>query len=1017
MRSSHFALGAILAGVALVASAQTAVRKGYIIELADPAASSYNGTVSGLSATRPAAGAKLDINASHVQAYLSYLDTKAATVQSLIPSAQVYHRYGVAFNGFAAKLTDIELQKVLSHSGVRAVTVDEARPLDTSSTPRFLGISKAGGFWSQTDSLGRRLKGEDVIIAHIDGGVWPENPSFSDKVDAVTGKPISAHLPGTVVYGPPPAKWKGICQPGLGFTATNCNNKLIGARYFNTGWKANRTAAQAWAFEYIDSPRDSDGHGSHTLSTSGGNENVDSLVGGATLITGISGIAPRARLASYKTCYTGNAGPGVSPSGCFPSDSVAAINQAVADGADVINYSISGSQTSFRDAVETAFFNAAAAGVYVSASAGNGNVNGASTAAHNSPWIMTVGNSTHDRYTEATVTLGNGVSFTGASFQVAGLPSAGLIWARDAGTGVAAAQNSNQALCFGPADGVAALLDPAKVAGKILVCDRGGNVLVNKVSNAKTAGAVGVIIINTPVSANTTPLISAVLPTVHAAAANFSALTTYASLPGATASIGGGVQVAGAIAPVMAGSSSRGPNQADANVLKPDITAPGTDIIAAFANRGLTLEQRNAVAAGTLIPDPWADMISGTSMSSPHSAGLGALMKQANPTWSPYAIKSAIMTSAQQSVKLANGAVDTNRWGFGAGHIDPNVALATKVVFDQTVNDHAAYYNGALNGSALNLASMTAGNVIGVQTFQRRLTNKGTAARNYTAAGSVPGFTAVVTPASFTIQPGATQTVSVQVTRTTATIGAYAFGEVVFAGDDGVNLRSPVTLRPQSFVGVTTVADTRNVGTRVFAVATGYTGPFLINGVGLVPSDRKDGSLVTNQQTCFPFTVPAGARQVRAQMFNTETGGGALSDLDLYVRKGAAQLGAGESGTSDELIVLNSPAAGSDYQVCAVGYAPAGGSASYRINLYVVPSALVPSTITTAGPANVVTGGVASVGVAWNVPAGNRYLGVVDYRSSAGGAVLGTTTVLIDSSAAATTATAPLLRDKPLELN
>ena len=169
---------------------------------------------------------------------------------------------------------------------------------------------------------------------------------------------------------------------------------------------------------------------------------------------------------------------------CYPSDSVAAIDKAVADGVDVINFSISGSQTSVRDAVETAFLNAALAGVFVSASAGNSKVNGASTVAHNSPWITTVGNSTHDRYTEAVVTLGGGGTAQGASFQTQGLSAKPLIWSRNAGFGAAAAAGSNQALCYGAADGVAPLLDPAKVAGKIIVCDRGGNVLVNKVANA-----------------------------------------------------------------------------------------------------------------------------------------------------------------------------------------------------------------------------------------------------------------------------------------------------------------------------------------------------------------------------------------------------------------------------------------------------------------------------------------------------------------------------------------------------
>ena len=165
-----------------------------------------------------------------------------------------------------------------------------------------------------------------------------------------------------------------------------------------------------------------DGHGTHTLSTSGGNENSPATVGGSNFA--ISGIAPRARVAAYKVCYVdADASDTPGNGSCFTSDSVAAIDQAVADGVDVINFSISGSRTSFNDAVETAFKNAALAGVFVAASAGNSNVfpGNASTVAHISPWLTTVGNSTHDRFTVATVTLGSGATASGPSFQTSGL--------------------------------------------------------------------------------------------------------------------------------------------------------------------------------------------------------------------------------------------------------------------------------------------------------------------------------------------------------------------------------------------------------------------------------------------------------------------------------------------------------------------------------------------------------------------------------------------------------------------
>jgi hypothetical protein len=314
----------------------------------------------------------------------------------------------------------------------------------------------------------------------------------------------------------------------------------------------------------------------------------------------------------------------------------------------------------------------------------------------------------------------------------------------------------------------------------------------------------------------------------------------------------------------------------------------------------------------------------------------------------------------------------------------------------------------------MNLASMTASNVIGIQTFTRRLTNKGASPRTYSSVADVPGFTTVVSPANFTVPPGATQTVTVQATRTTATIGAWTFGNVAFNGDDGVTLRSPVSLRPQSFVGVATVTDTRAVGTKIFTVASGYSGTFNIQSSGMVPASRLSGVVALNQRICFPFTVPAGAKQLRAQMFNSETGGGATSDIDLTILRGATTVGSSGGATSDELVVISNPTAAATYQACADGYAPAGGLAAFTINLWVVPAAQAPATLTARGPASVTSGGTASVGVAWNVTAGNRYLGLVEYRETPTSALLGGTTVFIDTSAVVSGNAAPLLRDKPM---
>lgn len=1001
-------LALMLGLVATSAEAQQVPRKGYIVQLADDPAASYDGSVAGLQATRPAAGQRFSVGAAHVQSYLSYLDQRAQAVASAVPAANIYARFGVVVNGFAAQLSDDEVKTLAGTPGVVSIHPDERRSLDTSTTPRFLGLTDpVAGVWNRFDASGRRVKGEDVIIAHIDGGVWPENPSFSDKINPVTGKPVPSNESGTVVYGPAPAKWKGICQTGQGFTAAQCNNKLIGARYFNAGWKAAVPPASWWSFEYVDSPRDADGHGTHTLSTSGGNENVDGLVSGAAIVPGISGIAPRARVAAYKVCYNGVNGPGVAPSGCYPSDSVAAINQAVADGADVINYSISGSRTSFNDPVETAFRNAAFAGVFVAASAGNSNVFPANvtTVAHNSPWIMTVGNSTHNRFLLSTVAYGDGSSSTGtARLSGDALGRAPLVLST--AVGLAGANASAVNLCFSARwNAGVAVLDPAKVAGKIVVCDRGTNDRVDKSRAVREAGGVGMILLNT---ANQTLNNDAhSLPTVHLQFTARAAARAYAATAGATAAFGAAFNDPAVVAPVMSDSSSRGPNQADANVLKPDITAPGTSILAAFAHQGLTQAQRDAIAAGDLsAATPWYEIISGTSMSSPHIAGMAALLRQANPAWSPYAIKSALMTSARPVVRLAAGAADPSPFGFGAGHANPNGALSTRIVYDTTNAEHLAYARGTLpgGGSQLNLASLTSGTAVGPVTFRRTLSNRGASTETLTASAVLPGFAVTVSPATLTLAPGQSRAFTLTATPTTAPHQSYQFGSLTWTPASGQeSLRSPLVVRSAVYAGPTSALDARAIGTQVWSIATWFSGAVRALPFGLTPAQRLPVTVNTAGplEQCTRVTVPAGAKAFRAQLFNAETQGAADTDIDLYVYTvvngvRGTLVGASFSGSTDELVTLPAPAAGT-LEVCAEAFAPDGLARSTVINSWVVGPAPATNLRAFATP-SAITGGTASVGVSWNVPPGARYLGAVDIQQVSSGAVLGTTSVFIDTT-------------------
>ncbi len=997
MTVPRLAVAVGLLAMVLSAGAQTLAHKTYIVQLTDAPAATYAGTISGLASTRPATGVKFDATAGGVRAYVNYLRIRQANTLAGIPGAKVLHQYKLAFNGFAARLTDAQAEALKNSGGVLSVTVSQARKLDTTRTPGFLGLSAPGGLWSRVDGAARNVKGEDVIIGMIDSGVWPEDASFSDKVDN-NGKPVAYYQPGTSAYGPPPVKWHGVCQTGGGFTSAMCNSKLIGARYYVDDFTAN--GATVASLEYA-SPRDGSGHGSHTASTAAGNSGVDASVDGTP--TGvISGMAPRARIAAYKVCWEAST-PAFS--GCYAADVLKAIDDAVADGVDVINFSVSGPQTNFVDPVDIGFFNATAAGIFVAASAGNAGPG--NQVAHIGPWLATVAASTHDRQLMADLTLGNATIYTGASVNVAALPVASMVLSSDIAAPGVSVTDAN--LC------IANSLKDAKAAGRIVACDRGTNDRVAKSAEVKRAGGVGMVLIN-PTSANLVPDFHSV-PTVHLQDTARSAVRGYVAASNPSGSIGARYQMPGVIAPVMADFSSRGPNQGNANILKPDLTAPGVDIIASYVDTSLSQAQHDAVVLGNFTPRANAASLQGTSMSSPHVAGAAALLRQLYPSWSPAAIKSALMTSTND-VKLASGALDPDRWGYGAGHLNPNVAANPGLVYDASPADHGRFLCGiglappASIGSCatlgtvapwnLNLASMTASDVPGKLTLVRTVKNVTAATATYASSASLAGWNLAVTPASLTLAPGASATFNVALTRTSASIGTWSFGNLTW--NDGVRqVRSPLSARAVAFSAPAQVSDTRasGNGTKVFTIVSGYTGTLSVAATGLVAATVRTGSVTAGvgSPMCFDINVAANAQVARFQLFNADTLGGSTTDLDLNVYQGSGGSGplVGSSGgaTSDEVVTLATPQAGT-YSACVAAYATPASGASFRLSHWVVGPAAGTQTLRASAPRNVYAGGTASVGLGWAVPAGQRYLGNLQFADNTGAAI-GSTLVFVDN--------------------
>ncbi len=460
-----------------------------------------------------------------------------------------------------------------------------------------------------------------MIVGVIDTGIWPEHPSFVDDGS----------------YPPIPGFGSVPCE--FGNTAHNpndapfeCNNKLLGARQMLDTYRA-LTGVES--YEY-DSARDDGGHGTHTASTAAGNFGVEASIYGISRGL-INGIAPRARVIAYK---------GLGFLGGYTSDLAAAIDQAVADGVDVINYSIGGGAGA-PGADEIAFLFAADAGVHVATSAGNSGP-GAATLGNpgTMPWMTTVGANTQSRFFEGSASSSDGWEFFGASI-TGGTAELPLVDAEFAGG----------ELC------VPGTLDPTAVAGKVVLCRRGATARADKSRAVWMAGGAGMIMYNNS-DVDNLATDSHWVPSVHIDQTPGLAIKAYiATDPDPTAQINGGVFSVWPPAPSMTIFSSRGPNPVVPDIIKPDITAPGTQILAGYSPTSYEVYD---------LPGEYFAAIQGTSMSSPIIAGIFALVDQVHPDWSPAAVKSAIMTTAYQDVVDNDRVTPANPFDFGAGHVDPS---------------------------------------------------------------------------------------------------------------------------------------------------------------------------------------------------------------------------------------------------------------------------------------------------------------------------------------------------------
>ncbi|WP_345800572.1 S8 family serine peptidase [Microbacterium sp. AZCO] len=579
-------------------------------------------------------------------------------------------------------------------SAAPSVTLPPTTPAPDEDATTFIG---ADAVWP---SLGGRDKaGAGVIVGVIDTGIWPEHPMLEDKgLSAPAGGPWACEF-GDGSVGP----------------AFSCNDKLIGAYAFLDTYQRSSTPAGAedYCSGLVCSARDSEGHGTHTATTAVGDYVASAPVLGVDRGPA-SGVAPGASVIAYRA---------LGPGGGFTGDLVASIQQAVLDGVDVINYSVSGSADPYS-ADELAFLDAFAAGISVNASAGNSGP-GASTLDHAGPWVTTVGASTFDRaYTSALVlTAGDGSTYVkeGATL-TQGVTDKPVVTAKSLG----------DELCQKPL--------PSSVAGKVVVCVRGTNGRVEKGYNVAQGGAAGIILINPVASDVETD--NHFLPAIHLEGPNDDFLAFLAAHPDATATWAQG-QATVAKGDVMAGFSSRGPVT---DFLKPDITAPGVQILAGHT------PTPTEVASGPT--GQLYQAIAGTSMSSPHAAGVSALVKAAHPTWTPGQIKSALMTSSLQSVVNVDGSA-AGVFDRGAGSIRADRAVAPVLTISDTAKDFYASAADPDGRIDLNIPSLQVNPLPGAVSTKRTVTNVTGASQTFTVKTKADsGLRITVLPSTFTLAAG-----------------------------------------------------------------------------------------------------------------------------------------------------------------------------------------------------------------------------------------------------------------------
>jgi subtilisin family serine protease len=1006
------------------------VSKVYIVQLRTPAAAQFHTTstastrtVAKTSPGQLASVTPFDKSSAAVQSHVEKIvQEQASVITRAGPAVEQIHSYQYALNGFAARMTPQQANKVEHMPEVLRIWEDEVRPLTTNFSADFLDL-----FATNTGLRGAPgLDGDGIVIGVIDSGIAPEHPALQDTREADRPRLCRSSwaeasllglwlcrrydsLEDVEVFGPP-ENWNGVCQTGPQFTEEDCNNKLIGARFIVDG--ANATGPID--ADEIFSPRDVDSHGTHTATTAAGNRVKASIFG--TFLGRVEGMAPKARIAVYKACWLR---PDATRASCNTSDLANAIDLAVADGVHIINYSVGSSLFTVTAPDDIALLAAAKAGVLTVVAAGNEGPNfDTITSPAGNPAVITAAASsrTGEHSLEAMqVSSPPAVAGKYAVKEAAFTPA---LLDRDPIEGqLVLVDDDDDTLPDGTSgisfDACQSLVNGSELSGNIAFIQRGGCDFDVKVANAADAGAIAVVVFNitgAPIVMTGVAGLSDI-PALMIGAADGNLILDEINAD----------QVIDVVLDksffltetdtgnIMGSFSSRGPGPVP-DIFKPDLTAPGINILA-----GSTPDAANSVAG------EFFAFLTGTSMAAPHISGVAALLKQGHPDWSPAAIKSALMTTAHQNVNLSDGTTPAIPFDFGSGHIDPNKANDPGLVYDVTDDDYDAFSCGvgspdvdqarcdalvangfSLEPADLNQPSISVSRLITTRTVSRRVTNVSDAAETYSAEIVLPpGIDVQVSPSSLTLGAGETASYDVTLNYLSGPLDIYRFGSLTWVSDDH-SVRSVLSVQPLSISAPGEVFSFGGSGSVTFPVDFGYTGsyspgvhglnlPLVLDGFVDEDPNKSFSFRTTNGVTAHLIDVPADQAFMRFAMFDELTDGD--DDLDMFVYYcpdgiNCSKIGQSGEATSREQVDILLPGAGT-YAVLIHGFATdnvAGGpGSSYTLLGWSFGLMDNQGNMSATGPTFVTAGTTQDVTIDWNGLAPDTiYLGGISHNTPDG---------------------------------